>query len=263
MLSDPFARITLRVPNAAALSAHELSGAVAERYALLERLLRELGRRPIRIWNYVPAIVEEVEPGLNRYMAFNRGRYTAFAQSWGSGAEESGRIPTASAVGIVGPDLVIDCLASSAGGEAIENPRQTASWRYSRRYGPLPPCFARGTIAEFDGDRMLLVGGTASIVGEQSRHEGDVRAQVAEALANIETLIAAAGGPPRGGLQWVSDARVYVVRDDDAPLVESLVRAEGSAAVRIETAVARVCRPELLVEIEALARLRTTGEKRD
>jgi enamine deaminase RidA (YjgF/YER057c/UK114 family) len=252
---DPFVRITTRLPNAAALPSYELSRRVSERYAALDVLLSDLKRRPVRIWNYVPGIVEVMEPGLDRYMAFNRGRYSAYTQSWRIEACFEHAVPTASAVGIRGPDLVIDCLASATGGNPVDNPRQTASWRYSRRYGPLPPCFARGTISVLDGRRMLLIGGTASIVGEESRHDGNVRAQVEEALTNIEAVIVSAGGPRCNPLERLTDVRVYVVNEADAEAIEALVRARSSKALRTETVLARVCRPELLVEIEGLADL--------
>jgi enamine deaminase RidA (YjgF/YER057c/UK114 family) len=252
---DPFVRLTTRVPNAVALSAFELSRRVSEGYAALDTLLSTLKRRAVRIWNYVPGIVETMEPGLDRYMAFNRGRYSAVAESWGIETCFEHCVPTASAVGITGPDLVIDCLSSAAGGHAVDNPRQTNSWRYSRRYGPMPPCFARGTISMFDGRRMLLIGGTASIVGEESRHSGNIRAQADEALTNIEAVITGAGGPTRNPLERLTDARIYVVNEADAELVEGLLRARSTEALRTETVLARVCRPELLVEIEGLADL--------
>ena len=34
----------------------------------------------------------------------------------------------------------------------MENPRQTPSYRYSERYGPSPPCFARATLAALSPD---------------------------------------------------------------------------------------------------------------
>lgn len=256
---DPFLRVTARVPNVVSLPAAELSRRVSERYAAIEALLADLQRRPIRIWNYIPGIGDTMGPGLDRYMAFNRGRYSAYAQSRGIDMRFECAVPTASAVGIAGPDLVIDCLASAGGGTSVGNPRQTASWRYSRRYGPMPPCFARGTISVLDGRRMLLVGGTASIVGEESRHHGDVRAQTEEALTNIEAVIVSGGGPCRCPLGRLTDARVYIVNDADAEIVEGLVRARSSKTLRLETVLARVCRPELLVEIEGLANLRSAG----
>jgi chorismate lyase/3-hydroxybenzoate synthase len=256
---DPFMRITAKIPGAALLAADELSRCVTAQYAALESLLANLERVPIRIWNYIPGIVESMEPGLDRYMAFNRGRYRAYADWWGIEQGLECAVPTASAVGITGPDLVIDCLASAAGGSPVDNPRQTASWRYSRRYGPLPPCFARGTVCVLDGRRMLLVGGTASIVGEESRHAGDVLAQAEEALANIEAVVARTADEPRAPLQLLTDARIYVVNGADAEMIEGLILARGARTLRVETVLARVCRQELLVEIEGLADVRAGG----
>ena len=64
---------------------------------------------------------------------------------------------------------------------------------YSSRYGPLPPCFARGTIITHpvSGRRMLLAAGTASIRGEESVHVGDLRSQMRETLENLASLLTA------------------------------------------------------------------------
>ena len=43
-------------------------------------------------------------------------------------------------------DLMIDALSAASPGIAVENPRQIPSYRYARRYGPRPPCFARATL---------------------------------------------------------------------------------------------------------------------
>jgi hypothetical protein len=43
---------------------------------------------------------------------------------------------------------------------------------------------------------LLLIGGTASIVGEDSLHEGDAGAQLEETLKNLEALIDTACGEP-------------------------------------------------------------------
>jgi chorismate lyase/3-hydroxybenzoate synthase len=249
----PFARITTRIPNAVLLDGDGLSAIVAERYAAIDQVLAKIHRHPIRFWNYVPGIVEPLAPGLDRYMAFNRGRHAACVWSSGIAERFDRAVPTASAVGVHGQDLVIDCLASESGGTPIENPRQIASWRYSRRYGPKPPCFARGTLTTLGDRQVLLVAGTASIVGEESRHHGDAQAQVTEILRNIESLIRYAGCSGRQPLHRLTEARVYIVRPDDIDTVDAGLRAVCPSSLRIESAVAQVCRPELLVEIEGVA----------
>ena len=252
---EPFLRVTTRIPNAVLLDADDLSAVVAERYARLGTLLSDAKKSPLRFWNYVPGIVDALAPGIDRYMAFNRGRHAAYAAGWEGSEPLDCGVPTASAVGITGQDLVIDCLAADSGGERVDNPRQIASWRYSRRYGPKPPCFARGSITTLDGRRVLLVAGTASIVGEESRHPGDIRAQMMEILRNIEALILNAGVTNRAPLQQLTDARIYVVRPEDIDTVELELRSRSAESLRIETALARVCRAELLVEIEGVVAL--------
>ena len=139
--------------------------------------------------------------GLDRYMVFNAGRHDAYS-------DQRGALGTASAVGIKGSDLSIHCLALEEPGTPVENPRQTPAWQYSARYGPLPPCFSRATIVDLAGRRTLLIGGTASVVGEDSRHAGQFDAQVEETLLNLEALIRTAdGNPPDGGARAASPGR--------------------------------------------------------
>ena len=134
----------------------------------------------------------------------------------------------------------------------VENPRQIPAWRYSSRFGPRPPCFARATIAELDGAHVLLIGGTASIVGETSVHEDDVRRQTAESLRNLAALVETAEGPSGDAgrtLDRLESVRVYVRRPEDAAVVAEMVAALGPD---VELVIADICRPELLVEIEAV-----------
>ena len=252
---DPFLRVTTRIANAAQLDGTELSRLVSQRYAMISRLLADQRKHPIRFWNYVPGIVDPLPGGIDRYMAFNRGRHAAYMETWASGGQFERSVPAASAVGIASPDLVIDCLSSDTAGSPIENPRQIASWRYSRRYGPRPPCFARGTITTIGGRRLLLLAGTASIVGEESRHPGDARAQVGEILRNLEAVISSATSSAGHSLERLTDLRIYVVHAEHLEMVERELRSRTKADVRIESAVARVCRPELLVEAEGVAAL--------
>jgi enamine deaminase RidA (YjgF/YER057c/UK114 family) len=241
--------------GAASLSAADLSAHVAERYAAINRALADLDKRPVRFWNYVPGIVDPMGAGLDRYMAFNRGRHTAYAAAGHQIGSRRSSVPTASAIGVSGPDLVIHCLASDLGGTPVENPRQVASWRYSRRYGPSPPFFARGTWTMLDGHRVLLLGGTAAIVGEDSRHPDNLEAQVAEVLTNMSALIENAGVLDGHPLARLTDVRVYVVNAEDAERVEAAIVSRTGKPVRIESALSRVCRPELLVEVEGVASL--------
>jgi chorismate lyase/3-hydroxybenzoate synthase len=244
-------RLTARVPRARDLQPVVLAASVRDAYVSIDRYLSDLGRYPIRFWNFVPGIGDRLG-ALDRYMVFNQGRYEALSQSprlTGTGWSLS----TSSAVGIATQDLVIDCLGWDTPGIPIENPRQVSSWRYSPCYGPKPPCFARATIARLDSRPWLLIGGTASIVGESSLHQCEVEAQVAETVANLGALISSAYGTENDGLSLLHDARVYVAHSEHAARVRSALEGHLSSDVRLDVALAAICRPELLVEVEGRA----------
>jgi chorismate lyase/3-hydroxybenzoate synthase len=220
---------------------------------------------PVRFWAFVPGIHDDLGAGLDRYMSFNAGRYKAFALRYGHPSSFGGSIPTASAVGIQGDRFVLHCLASDEPGQALENPRQVSAYHYSRRFGPMPPCFARATLLRRHSEQpLLLVGGTASITGEESRHAGDIEAQAGETFRNLASLVAAATGYHVSEHASSADVheflaafrhlRVYYSQCADQAALLQLVRASFSSACRVEWLQASLCRAELQVEIEGVAR---------
>ena len=101
----------------------------------------------------------------------------------------------------------------------------------------------------------LLISGTASIVGHRSLHPGDVDAQLAETLANLQALIDVARThrpslPPRLGAG--SPLKVYVRHRGDLPRVATRLDALLPPEVPRLLLHGEVCRAELLVEIEAM-----------
>jgi chorismate lyase / 3-hydroxybenzoate synthase len=251
--------LSTSVPAAASMSADDLRIAVTRAYRAVADAIGDASLYPVRFWNFLPSPGTPMGNGLDRYMVFNAGRYDAYAQRYGTPREFSSSLATASAVGVTSDDYVLYCLASKLPGVPVENPRQTPAWRYSRRYGPKPPCFARATIARLGGRPRLLIGGTASILGEDSAHLGDADAQLVETLRNVAALIAAArrdtAESAKALLARMTSLRVYIREAADAATILSTVdRVCGEGRV-VEAAIARVCRPELLVEIEAIADL--------
>ena len=257
------------------LDADALEAAVTAAYLRIARRLREASRHPVRFWNFLPDIharmeqaeLGRAENGLDRYMVFNAGRFAAFQQWFGAAAAFDRRVPTASAVGVDAGcwrTITIHALAACEGGAPVENPRQIPAYSYSRRYGPLPPCFARATRIDSGAGARLLIGGTASIVGEESQHERDARRQTIETIENLARLVAHARhvaglDPLDDPLTAVTDLRVYIVRDADAAIVCEELAARLPATARLEPARANLCRRELLVEIEGVATLLPTG----
>jgi chorismate lyase/3-hydroxybenzoate synthase len=143
----------------------------------------------------------------------------------------------------------------------VDNPRQIKPYRYSPKYGPLPPCFARATaLHRPDGVPLLLVGGTASIVGEESVHLADLERQTDETLTNLAILVdAAAGEPVREGadrtaaLARYREIRVYYPDPGQLADLQALLKDAFPAVDRIEWVRADLCRAELRVEVEGVA----------
>jgi chorismate lyase/3-hydroxybenzoate synthase len=273
-LGEGFSLASVMVPDARSLERAELHQATGSAYRRIEAELRARGTiHPVRLWNHIPGIHDPMGDGLDRYMVFNAGRYAAFEEWFGQAALFTRTVPTASAVGIGSGGLAIHALGGPDPGVPVENPRQVPAYRYSARYGPLPPCFARGTIVRglpthpgHDGAApVLLVGGTASIVGEDSLHDRDARQQALETFENLAELVAAARrqvrgtgdrlDAPRAAFDAFTELRVYIVRDADAPLLREMVSERFGRTARIEFAQADLCRRELLVEIEGVAAL--------
>jgi chorismate lyase/3-hydroxybenzoate synthase len=208
----------------------------------------------LRVWNYVPQI-HKASQGLDRYMHFCRGRSEAFAAHYGGSFSE--RLSAASAVGCPGERLVVHALASREPGRHLENPRQVAAHRYPERYGPKSPSFARGTVAGEAWEGTVFVSGTASIVGHESVFPGDPERQSREAMRNIEAVLDRAGVPGRGGPlgRRLRSLRVYVRFPEQLAAIRAAIRASTGTEVPTACLRAEICREELLVEIEATARL--------
>ncbi|MET0333102.1 MAG: hypothetical protein ABW190_02435 [Rhizobacter sp.] len=207
----------------------------------------------LRIWNYLSDINVDVA-GSERYKQFNAGRQQAFLDAQRSAFEGS---PAACALGTHGGPLHVYFLAGRTPPTAIENPRQVSAYRYPDTYGPRAPTFSRAALADIGGERQaLFISGTASIVGHESLHLGDVRRQTEESLVNLSSVrdaaAARAGRPIAAGDMFYT---VYVRHAADLPVIrevfESAVGADSLAAREAVYLNTDICRAELLVEIEA------------
>lgn len=248
------------LPDALGLDTRSFERRVFQVYGVLrEQLERRRACFPLRFWNYIPGIHGPAHDGMDRYQVFNAGRFAAFSE-WYRTKSFGPRMIAASGVGHRAPDFVVQALAGERPGKGLENPRQRAAYRYSKRYGPLPPCFARATVVDDPaGDglgRRMIVAGTASVVAEDSVHQGDLEKQLAETCTNLECLIAAADpGDDRRLLSRFRELRAYVVDEaSQAPLVSGIASRFPSLE-RLELMPADLCRADLLVEIEGVAGL--------
>jgi chorismate lyase/3-hydroxybenzoate synthase len=201
----------------------------------------------LRAWNYFPAINDAAD-GVERYRTFNLGRHDAFVTH---GRTIGVDTPAACALGCREGPLTVYFIAGKARGLPVENPRQVSAYRYPERYGPGTPTFSRAMRMQPDGRPMLAISGTASIVGHETRHVGDVAAQIEETLTNIRAVIDAAGHgvAPSSAAGEGLLLKAYLRRLGDLPAVESaMARTFGKA--KVVYLQADICRSELLVEVE-------------
>jgi enamine deaminase RidA (YjgF/YER057c/UK114 family) len=123
-----------------------------------------------------------------------------------------------------------------------------------------PSSFSRGMRIDINGLTILLISGTASIDEEgKSVHIGNFRAQMRRTLANISGLLESEG------CTWHDIVRTSCyLRDIDRDYEEfneertAFFKEQGLDPLPASTGIqAKLCRPELLVEIEAIAMFRT------
>ena len=233
-----FGMLRTPVPPGGAAAAAE--AAYRSIFSLIER---EGCPHLLRVSNYL-ADITRIEGGEERYRAFNTGRQHAFAAR----ARDASQAPAACGLGCGGDALLMFFLAGDRPGRNIENPRQVSAFRYPNRYGERAPLFARATLA----CGMLFISGTASIVGHESRHAGDVAAQTDETLRNLEALLSQARTLGCALTPAELRAKVYLRHADDREVVRERLRAAGLAAP-VMLLQAQICRPELDMEIEAHA----------
>ncbi len=217
--------------------------------ALFEALKQSGYQHLLRVWNSIPGINGD-DAGLERYRRFNLQRYRAYQDSSTTPASA----PAACALGSLGGPFVLHCLASTTPAEAIENPRQVSAYRYPQQYGPRAPYFSRAALWRGAESDVLFVSGTASIVGHETMHRGDVVAQTRETLANLSVVLAEAVRHGARGVTTLSDLmlKVYVRDAQNTELIRGALVEHGLDAGAALFLNADICRAELLMEIEAI-----------
>ena len=122
-----------------------------------------------------------------------------------------------------------------------------------------PSSFSRGMRIDLNGLVILLISGTASIDENGATvHKGDFRAQTRRTFKNITGLLAAEGATWKDMVRTTCYLR-DIDRDYEAFNEErtAFYRKQGLDPLPASTGIqAKLCRPELLVEIEAIAMFR-------
>ena len=192
----------------------------------------------LRTWNYLYDINGD-EQGLERYQLFCVARHRVM--------EELGLLqqpnPAATAIGCYTPHNVVVFLFSRTPGQVIENKRQTPAWQYPRRYAPKQPRFSRALIV----DDVLFCSGTASVVGHETVHLGDLSAQFDECLNNVQVLIEASGAEH----QLADGMYRFYLRDTEG--LSAVIQKIKDAGIRQYVVLhGAVCRENLLIECEVV-----------
>lgn len=221
----------------------------------------------LRTWLYLGDIVGPEGPS-QRYKELNRARTdfyegTRFLEPYLAPGANSAIYPASTGIGAGDRDVMMSCVALATERKdikllALENPLQVSAFRYGAQYSPQSPKFSRAMAILGPEVVAVLVSGTASIVDSETRFVGDVEGQTHQTLDNIAALIArenfeAHGASAAGAtLRDLVLARVYVKRQEDYEKVRAICAAR-LGELPVTFAMADVCRPELLVEIEGIA----------
>jgi len=133
------------------------------------------------------------------------------------------------------------------------------AFKYAR-----PSSFSRGLRLDLGSLTLLLISGTASIgTNGETLHVGDFRAQTRRTFENITALLASEGAT------WKDIVRTSCyMRDIDRDYVAfneertAFYQEQGLNPLPASTGIqAKLCRPDLLVEIEAIAMFRNRPEE--
>lgn len=201
----------------------------------------------LRTWNYFAAINDGAGEH-ERYRGFCAGRVAGLAEM------SQLQHPAATVIGTHGDAGILQVywLAAREPGVALENPRQVSAYRYPRQYGETSPTFSRAMLVT---PHVLMISGTASIVGHSSLHRDDARAQVREILVNLDSLLERARQqssslPARFGNGAL--VKAYVRRSQDQAIVSEVLDERLPAEAPRLVLHGDVCRSELLVELDCV-----------
>lgn len=210
---------------------------------MLDWLSEQSGFQLWRCWNIFNGMNEGIGD-CERYRQFSVGRYAALEKAQ---MADCALFPAATAIGSASGPLFLMILAGREATELFENPRQVSAWHYPRQYGPRSPSFARAAKTP---EQTILVSGTASVVGHETRHLDNWQAQLDETLANLDALL-----NPINPTAAPQALRLYVRRGQPAEKIQQTLAdklKQRGFNTPIVTLDGDICRSDLLLEIEGV-----------
>jgi enamine deaminase RidA (YjgF/YER057c/UK114 family) len=150
-----------------------------------------------------------------------------------------------------------EALAEAMGATAIKKRavRAPGALNEAHQY-ERPSSFSRGMRLDFGNVAVLLISGTASVGAQgETLYPGDFRAQTRRTFANITALLESEGASWKDVVRttcYLRDIeRDYAVFNEERT---AFYRQQGLDPLPASTGIqAILCRPDLLVEIEAIA----------
>ena len=233
-------------------AADDLGKLIAAAYAEINTFLHASAYpHAFRFWHYIPGI-NRIDNGIERYQAFCVGRHSALSVQ----RDFERTLPAANAVGMDVPGLLVSFASGKVRPLQVENPRQVSAFHYPPVYGPRSPLFSRAACMSWHAaERQLFLSGTASIVGHETLHGGNVIAQAGETCRNIAAVLdgfARYPGKASTGRTAASSLRVYLRHPDHLDCVASILNSTPGLPDDIIYLQGDLCRAELLLEIEGV-----------
>ncbi len=231
---------------------YDIDNQSSEIFAAAGGILQEEGLEAgdiVRQWNYIERITDWDGPR-QHYQMFNNARSAFYACSdWVNG------YPAATGIGTDFGGVLIDFDAvrfcdPSCSITPIDNRLQIAAHAYSenvlKEAGAVKatPKFERAKSLDSCDGRMLYISGTAAIRGEDSLTDVDVERQYEITMENIRELVSDAD---------LEILRVYLKHVEDYDVIRTRMERECQGSL-VSFMRSDVCRSELLIEIEGIAR---------
>ncbi|MHC4592831.1 MAG: chorismate transformation enzyme, FkbO/Hyg5 family, partial [Planctomycetota bacterium] len=222
----------------------------------------------VRTWYYIGSILGAGEDG-PRYEEFNQARNRFYRSTW----RDLCSSPASTGIGTRESRVALEWMVlgpqrREAEATWIDNPLQAKPYQYRNGMEKNhKPSFSRGVGLRLPGAAVILVSGTASIRNSEVLGKGDPRAQTETTIENIATLIGRHNlmdgyGFSRGAtLADIQQYRVYVKRPGDVDAIRDVCR-QRLPDVPSAYVEADVCYPDCLVEIEAVAAFKESGNGR-
>lgn len=210
----------------------------------------------VRQWNYLEDILG-YDGDQQRYQEFNNVRAEVYADAF----TENG-YPAATGIGMNRGGIIIQFIAVQSDevvSKPVDNPDQISAHKYSDEVLVGSECvlkatpkFERARYLGVDARKMIMISGTASIIGERTVGIDDPEKQTEVTIENLKRLYSPAvlqrNAIGSAGVKF-GHARVYVKNKSDYPIIQQTLKKHlgDLPAVYI---LADVCRDDLLVEIE-------------